>query len=287
MGAGHGVLGLLDLVVPAVASPIDRSVVAAMDATPYLLASLLGSANSVWEGSVGWNTSHGLGIAYPGLLILGILASPEPHRTAALRVVVPRAVVFALLYTGLAWLFWFSLPMAGFAIAALVLYAGWRRWRREGGELPGEAAPGRAWLVAGILPLLVAGVLHAGATAGDIVGHGFFSPVDDEVRRRMAGAAIALPTYLGADRDAWTAYLGFNVSHGLGLTWYGVVTWHLVRRVPSLFAVSAFLRWLPTVMAACWLAVAALFFFWLPLAACVVAVACLARFSLSGTRPEA
>ncbi len=278
LGTAHLAGGLADLWAPVIASPIDLDLRSAMAGTPYVLAALVGSRNSIFEASVGWNASHSLGIAHVGAVVL--LLSRSERGRGALSLAVPFAMIFCALYVVLASVFWFWGPLLGFAAAFCLLGAGWLRTPRATGA-PREAGPSTGWLLAGAAPMGLAGLAHGLATFADLFGRGFFHPVDADVRRRMSGAAAALPATLGATRDVWTAYLGFNFSHGAGVFAFALLLVLLARRDPQVFVAVPGLRWVPCIFAACWLIVSASFFFWLPTAACVISTTCFGFFAMA------
>lgn len=71
----------------------------------------------------------------------------------------------------------------------------------------------------GTLPLMVAGFLHALGSVGDVVQPRLFIPVNDEVRRLMSQTGLRLIRRT----SMWLAWLGFNISHGLGAFGFGLL----------------------------------------------------------------
>jgi hypothetical protein len=81
--------------------------------------------------------------------------------------------------------------------------------------------------VGGIL-FILGGALHAGLTLfDDLRRPTYFSPTRDEVREAMDGSALRFRgLFAGGDAERptmWKAWLGFNTSHGLGMTVFGVL----------------------------------------------------------------
>lgn len=65
---------------------------------------------------------------------------------------------------------------------------------------------------------LMLGTLHATFTLIDVFKPRWFTPIDDSVREAMQG----MPFKLNSQTDMWKGWLGFNLSHSLGLIMYGL-----------------------------------------------------------------
>ena len=61
--------------------------------------------------------------------------------------------------------------------------------------------------------------LHALGALADSVAPRWFTPVDDGLREAMKGTGVAFHP----GRAMWDAWLGFNVSHGLGGFFFGLL----------------------------------------------------------------
>ncbi|MCU0848776.1 MAG: hypothetical protein MUD12_12895 [Spirochaetes bacterium] len=73
---------------------------------------------------------------------------------------------------------------------------------------------------------MLMGLGHFLGTAVDVFTPFLFTPVDCRVKEMMAGAAILI-----TDRTTlWDAWLGFNLSHGLGVFLFGFIFLSLARR---------------------------------------------------------
>ncbi len=85
----------------------------------------------------------------------------------------------------------------------------------------------QAWFAAGTAPLILAGTAHALGALLDTVRPTYFTPVDRSVRPALDATTIRLRRMVpGGDHDRptmWRAWLGFNISHGLGLAAFGLV----------------------------------------------------------------
>lgn len=72
---------------------------------------------------------------------------------------------------------------------------------------------------AATIPFIVLGVIHAALTLYDVFEPRFFTPSDTGVRERMMGTGLGLTRRI----NLWQSWLGFNLSHGLGLIAFGGV----------------------------------------------------------------
>jgi hypothetical protein len=69
----------------------------------------------------------------------------------------------------------------------------------------------------GAFPFLLLGIVHAAMAAADLVRPRFFAPTSGEATKAMRASGIGLTPRV----NVWLAWLGFNVSHGLGLLVFG------------------------------------------------------------------
>lgn len=127
----------------------------------------------------------------------------------------------------------------------------------------------QAWWIAGTVPLVLGGGLHALATLVDTVRPTYFTPVEPAVRPAVEGTGIRLRAMVpGGDAarpSMWDAWLGFNLGHGLGVLLFGLLClvigaqdFALVERIDAL-------RPLAVAFGAAYLAVALRFWFWGPI----------------------
>lgn len=108
-----------------------------------------------------------------------------------------------------------------------------------------SADAAQAWFVAGTLPLIVAGGMHAVAAVVDAVRPTFFTPIDDDARPATQGTGIRLRRMFragsGETPSMWSVWLGIHISHGLGVCAFGLlcllIALHditLVEQIPGL-----------------------------------------------------
>jgi hypothetical protein len=129
-----------------------------------------------------------------------------------------------------------------------------------------------AFFIAATVPILLAGGLHVLYTLVDVVRPTYFAPVERSVqpameRTHMRFGGRSAPTM-------WHAWLGFNISHGLGVFAFGLVClliavddFALVGQVPAL-------RALTIALPAVYLVVALRFWFWQPTLIVATSTAC-------------
>jgi hypothetical protein len=78
-----------------------------------------------------------------------------------------------------------------------------------------------AWFVAGTIPPMVAGGLHVLYTLVDTVRPTYFTPVERSLKAEMEGTRMRFGG--AAAPRMWSAWLGFNLSHGLGAFTFGLL----------------------------------------------------------------
>jgi hypothetical protein len=75
----------------------------------------------------------------------------------------------------------------------------------------------RSLVVFGGLLLAAMGALHSALSIADGFNARNFTPLDDDVRRRMSETSVRFSARL----NMWKSWIGFNVSHGLGAFAFG------------------------------------------------------------------
>jgi hypothetical protein len=250
MGVAHGGGTLYDVFSPKFFTPLDPDVLQAMRATPVTIAARLGGNMSVWSGHLGWNLSHSLGIAFAGALPLLAARGTAPSRPLVLL-----ALALAALWALLAAIFWFWAPLVGFVLAGACLAASLRERAPTAHAAPGSRS---RLLVLGVLPMGLLGAVHGMATFPDAFVHGAFSPTEPGVRSAMEASMLALPAMFGSAVSTWTAYVGFNFSHGLAVTGFAVGAWLVARHRPD---VGRSVKVLFALASCAWLGISIAFWF--------------------------
>jgi hypothetical protein len=141
-----------------------------------------------------------------------------------------------------------------------------------------NAGAAEAWFVAGTIPLILAGGLHALATLLDTVRPTFFTPIESSAKASVEGTGSRFWRMFGggggAARSMWKAWLGFNISHGLGAFTFGLLClliathdFELVERIDAI-------RPLTIAFSGALLAVSLRFWFYVPAIIAGTATAC-------------
>ena len=125
-------------------------------------------------------------------------------------------------------------------------------------------------LFTGALVFFVFGANHGILTLRDLSLPRTFTPTDESVRRAMQKSRLAI----NPRTNLWDAWLGFNLSHSLGLVLFGggliVAAW---RHFP-VFAQSPLMQVTALVVAAAYLILSVRFWFWVPAIGVGVGLAC-------------
>lgn len=126
----------------------------------------------------------------------------------------------------------------------------------------------RYLFLAGALPLLLFGISHAVHTPQQPEERKALSPADPGLAEAMARSRVLLTSRT----DMWRAWVGFNLSHSLGLVLFGVVV-VLVGRTPTTFKYNAavFLP-LAVVVSVIYLGLGLAYFFRTPIIGSAVAI---------------
>jgi hypothetical protein len=137
----------------------------------------------------------------------------------------------------------------------------------------------QAWFIAGTVPLVVAGGLHAAYTLADVVRPRFFAPTDAAVQPVMesSGLRFRQRTLRGGDLSRpsmWRAWLGFNISHGLGIFTFALLCLLIAAQDFSLVERIHVLRPLAIAFSAVYLAISLRFWFWGPVLITGTATVC-------------
>lgn len=135
---------------------------------------------------------------------------------------------------------------------------------------PGEV--GRYLFLAGALPFVVLGLLHALATPLATSDRKGLAPADPSLAEAMARGRLRLTKRV----DLWSGWVGFNLSHSLGAVAFGAFVLVVGRSADSYAAQAAFCGPLAVAVSGAFLALGLRYWFRTPIAGCAVAFACFA-----------
>ena len=131
-----------------------------------------------------------------------------------------------------------------------------------------SAHAAQLWFIAGTIPLLVAGGSHALMTVFDTFRPTYFTPQEASLRPGLEATSIELRRLTpGGDPtrpSMWRAWLGFNISHGLGIFAFGLLALFVALAEPGLLTRADSIPFLAVAVTATYFVVGLRFWFWLP-----------------------
>jgi hypothetical protein len=122
------------------------------------------------------------------------------------------------------------------------------------------------------------GIAHGLLTLRDLRVPRSFTPTHENVRHAMAGSRLRL----APQTTMWNAWVGFNLSHSLGLLVFGTFCGALALRDFGIVAGSPVLRFGAVGVGAIYLVLALRFWFWVPAILSAAGTLCFALSALSG-----
>ena len=125
----------------------------------------------------------------------------------------------------------------------------------------------RYLFLAGALPYLILGTAHAFATPLRPEDSRGLSPRDPELPGRMAQSAVRITPRT----NMWLCWVGFNLSHSLGVVLFGLFVVVIGRSPESFAAQAAVCVPLATALAAAYLYLATRYWFRTPILGCAFA----------------
>ena len=135
-----------------------------------------------------------------------------------------------------------------------------------------NAGSAQAWFIAGTVPLILAGGLHALYALRDTVRPTYFTPIDRSVKPVVEGTGIRLVGK--ATPSMWRVWLGINMTHGLGIFAFGLLCLLIaIQDFDTVERIDA-IRPLTIGFSGALLAVSLRFFFYGPVIITGIATAC-------------
>ena len=117
----------------------------------------------------------------------------------------------------------------------------------------------------------ILGCFHGILALRDVFKPRTFTPTDDSVREAMTGVPIAI----NPKTDMWRAWLGFNLSHALGLLVFGGGLLSIAIFNPDLFAANLSLQVVAIVISTIYFVLSIRFWFSGPVIGSGISTACL------------
>ena len=117
---------------------------------------------------------------------------------------------------------------------------------------------------------LFLGGLHGLVTLRDLQRPRAFTPNDPALREAMQRSGIRFHPRI----NLWKAWLGFNLTHSLGIVLFGAAFFYVGLFAPQAFAASPLLQAVAVVTSALYLAISLGFFFSTPAIGAAVGLLC-------------
>jgi hypothetical protein len=135
-----------------------------------------------------------------------------------------------------------------------------------------NADAAQAWFIAGTVPPILAGALHALLALADTVRPRYFAPTDRSLNPALEGTRMRFGG--SAAPSMWRAWLGFNISHGLGVFTFGLLCLLIATYDFSLVERIDAIRPLTIAVPATYLAISLRFWFYGPVIITATSTAC-------------
>jgi hypothetical protein len=126
----------------------------------------------------------------------------------------------------------------------------------------------RYLFLAGGVPFVLLGTAHLIATPLRVGQAKGLSPADVELAKTMAQT----PLVLTRRTNMWLAWVGFNLSHGLGALFFGVTVFVIGRSASTFAAEGGVFGPLAVAVSSAYLALGIKYWFRTPIVSCAVAV---------------
>lgn len=133
-----------------------------------------------------------------------------------------------------------------------------------------ESDAARLLFELGALLFIILGVVHALAALGDVFRPRVLTRSDDDVRRAMIATNLKLTHRM----NLWRAWLGFNITHGLGLVFFGLSLLLIALDDFQVVIALDFLMPLAVAVSVTYHVLAVRFFFYVPAVVTGLGVAC-------------
>lgn len=131
--------------------------------------------------------------------------------------------------------------------------------------------------IAGCIPFLVLGLLHMVYTIADSYSPRRLVPYKSGVMELMKESTLALTK----ETDMWRAWLGFNISHGVGMLFFSVTYLYLSILHVTFLERSLFLLSMAPIIALTYFVLSRKYWFRIPTAGSAIGLLCFAIGSLA------
>ena len=128
----------------------------------------------------------------------------------------------------------------------------------------------KSLFIAGSVPFILLGAIHIIYTLVDIRTPRKLAPFKDEVRLAMLGSTLKLTK----QTNMWRAWLGFNLSHGMGALFFGLMYLIIAEADFGLLLKIKPLLYLAPFIALCYLVLSIKYWFNVPVIAATIGFSC-------------
>ena len=128
----------------------------------------------------------------------------------------------------------------------------------------------RYFFILGALPFILLGAAHILLSLRDARTPRKLTPYDDSVRIAMQNSTLVLTR----QTSMWRAWLGFNISHGIGVLFFGLVYLILGLGDAAVLSKIAALRILAFAVSASYLVLSIKYWFHIPAIGSAIGAAC-------------
>ena len=131
--------------------------------------------------------------------------------------------------------------------------------------------------IAGCIPFLILGLLHTAYTIADIRNPKRLIPYKSGVMGLMKESTLALTK----ETDMWRAWIGFNISHGVGVLFFAITLLYLAVLHIAFLQSSIFLLTVSPQIALVYLLLSRKYWFRIPAAGSAIGLLCFLAGSLA------
>ena len=124
--------------------------------------------------------------------------------------------------------------------------------------------------ILGTLPFILLGAIHILYSVRDTWSPKKLSPYDDSVRVSMQRSTLALTR----QTTMWRAWLGFNISHGIGVLFFGLIYLTLAISDFALITRITLLQYFALTVSVSYLVLSVKFWFHIPTIGSGIGTAC-------------
>lgn len=124
--------------------------------------------------------------------------------------------------------------------------------------------------ILGTVPFILLGAIHILYSVRDAWSPKILTPYDDSVRVSMQKSTLALTR----QTTMWRAWLGFNISHGIGVLFFGLVYLTLAISDFALITKIALLPYFALAVSVSYLVLSVKYWFYIPTIGSGIGAAC-------------